>query len=121
MCKICSLLNVWCLAVLELWVCVCDEVRRNQCLSVLIVVLHSSSVSRRSSSMFMLLLPRVHWHQFIDGGFPPQQYQAPQRGGRLALPPGVTTMRLARKVADQLRVRRDFTLLIRVEILGVCL
>ena len=28
-------------------------------------------------------LPWVHWHQFIDGGFPPQQHQAPQRGGSI--------------------------------------
>ena len=55
-------------------------------------------------------LPQVHWHRFIDGGFPPRQHRASWRGGRLALPPGVfTNLRFSRQLRNQIRNRKYFT------------
>ena len=68
--------------------CVCGEITRVQCLCVLILLdICVFFIYLLSSRVFFInlpaSLPRVPWHRFIDGGFPPRQYQVSQLAGDL--------------------------------------
>ena len=68
--------------------CVCGEITRVQCLSVhTLLDMCVFFIDLLSSGVFFIdlhaSLPRVPWHRFIDGGFPPRQYQVSQLAGDL--------------------------------------
>ena len=69
--------------------CVCGEITSVQCLCVLILLtVCVFFIYLLSSGVFFIIdlhasLPRVPWHRFIDGGFPPRQYQVSQLAGVL--------------------------------------
>ena len=60
-------------------------------------------------------LPRVPWHRFIDGGFPPRQYQVSQLAGDLhsvqCTPAwSLTTRKFQRRETNWFRNKRGFAL-----------
>ena len=68
--------------------CVCGEITSVQCLCVLILLTVCVFFIYLLSSWVFFInlhasLPRVPWHRFIDGGFPPRQYQVSQLAGDL--------------------------------------
>ena len=71
--------------------CVCGppgEITSAQCLSVhTLLDMCVFFIDLLSSGVFFIdlhaSLPRVPWHRFIDGGFPPRQYQVSQLAGDL--------------------------------------
>ena len=98
--------------------CMCGEIMRVQCLCVLILfTVCVFFIDLLSSGVFFIdlhaSLPRVPWHRFIDGGFPPRQYQVSQLAGDLhsvqCTPAwSLTTMDLQEGHIENLGARRGF-------------